>query len=154
MVRLAHSNICIALLSVPISWLRITGHPRIVYSTYQPHRCTTPLRWRQNERDGVSNHRRLYCLLNRVCRRQSQKISQLPVTGLWAGNSPVTGEFPAQRASKRKMFPFDDVFVTLLTFLHATCRPYVNVISIISLIYGAHRHFNYTLNIIFKSSPF
>ena len=32
-------------------------------------------------------------------RRRSQKTSKLPVTGLCAGNSPVTGEFPAQRAS-------------------------------------------------------
>ena len=29
----------------------------------------------------------------------SRKTSQLHVTGLCAGNSPVTGEFPAQRAS-------------------------------------------------------
>ena len=28
-----------------------------------------------------------------------------------AGNSPVTGEFPAQRPVTRKMFPFDDVIM-------------------------------------------
>ena len=32
-------------------------------------------------------------------RRKSKKTSKLRVTGLCAGNSPVTGEFPAQRAS-------------------------------------------------------
>ena len=32
----------------------------------------------------------------------------LRVTGLYVGNSPVTGEFPAQMASKRISFPFDD----------------------------------------------
>ena len=32
-------------------------------------------------------------------RRRSKKIWKLRVTGLCAGNSPVTGEFPAQRAS-------------------------------------------------------
>ena len=32
-------------------------------------------------------------------RRISKKISKLRVTGLCAGNSPVTGEFPAQRDS-------------------------------------------------------
>ena len=32
-------------------------------------------------------------------RRRSKKISKLRVTGICAGNSPVTGEFPAQRAS-------------------------------------------------------
>ena len=31
--------------------------------------------------------------------RRSKKISKLRVTGLCAGNSPVTGEFPAQMAS-------------------------------------------------------
>ena len=28
-----------------------------------------------------------------------------------AGNSPVTGEFPAQMASNAEMFPFDDVII-------------------------------------------
>ena len=32
-------------------------------------------------------------------RHISKKTSKLRVTGLWEGNSPVTGEFPAQRAS-------------------------------------------------------
>ena len=32
-------------------------------------------------------------------RRRSKKTSKLHVTGLCEGNSPVTGEFPAQRAS-------------------------------------------------------
>ena len=31
-----------------------------------------------------------------------KKISNLRVTGLCVGNSPVTGEFPAQRASDTK----------------------------------------------------
>ena len=57
------------------------------------------LQWRHNEHDGVSNHRRLYCLLNRLFRRRSKRISKLRVTGLCEENSPVTGEFPAQRTS-------------------------------------------------------
>ena len=32
-------------------------------------------------------------------RRKSKKTSKLRVTGLCVGNSPETGEFPAQRAS-------------------------------------------------------
>ena len=32
-------------------------------------------------------------------RRRSKKTSKLRVTGLWEGNSLVTGEFPAQRTS-------------------------------------------------------
>ena len=58
-----------------------------------------PLQWRHNERDGVSNHQPDDCLLNRLFGRRSKKTSKLRVTNLCAGNSPVTGEFPAQRAS-------------------------------------------------------
>ena len=57
------------------------------------------LQWRHNERDGVSNHQTHDCLLNRLFRLRSKKTSQLSVTGLCAGNSSVTGEFPAQRSS-------------------------------------------------------
>ena len=57
------------------------------------------LQWRHNERDGVSNHQPHDCLLNLLFRRRSNKTSKLRITGLWAGKSPVTGEFPAQRAS-------------------------------------------------------
>ena len=51
---------------------------RLVTVHTNTQQSTTPLQY--NERDGVSN----------------QKIR---VTGLCAGNSPVTCEFPAQRAS-------------------------------------------------------
>ena len=57
------------------------------------------LRWRHNEHDCVSNHQRFDCLLNRLFRSRSKKTSKLRVTGLCVGNSPGTGEFPAQRAS-------------------------------------------------------
>ena len=57
-----------------------------------------PLQWRHNERDGVLNHRR--CLLNRLLRPRSKKTPKLRVTGLCERNSPVTSEYPAQRASK------------------------------------------------------
>ena len=42
---------------------------------------------------------------------ESKKTSKLRVTGLCAGNSPGTGEFPAQMASDAEMFPFDDVIM-------------------------------------------
>ena len=57
------------------------------------------LRWRHNGCDSVSNHQPRECLLSRLIRRTSKKTSQLRVTGLCAGNSPETGEFPAQMAS-------------------------------------------------------
>ena len=72
------------------------------------------LQWLHNERDGVSNHRRLDCLLNRLSRRRSMETSKLCVTGLCEGNSTVTGEFPAQRASNAKKFLFDDVIMDKL----------------------------------------
>ena len=52
-----------------------------------------------NGRSGVSNHQPRDSLLNRLFRRRSKKISKLRVTGLYEGNSPGTGEFPAQRPS-------------------------------------------------------
>ena len=58
-----------------------------------------PLRCGHNRRDGDSNHQPHDCLLNRLFRRRSKKTSKLRVTGLCAGTSPLTGEFPAQRAS-------------------------------------------------------
>ena len=58
-----------------------------------------PLQWRHNERDSISNHQLHDRLLKRLFRRRSKKTSKLRVTGLCEENSPVTGEFPAQRAS-------------------------------------------------------
>ena len=57
------------------------------------------LQWHHNEGDSVSNHQPHDCLLNRLFERTSKKTSNLCVTGLCAGNSPGTGEFPAQTAS-------------------------------------------------------
>ena len=54
---------------------------------------------RHNECDGISNHQPHDCLLHCLFRRRSKKTSKLSVTGLCEGNSPVTGEFPAERAS-------------------------------------------------------
>ena len=74
-------------------------------SAWLPYRCTllaswyVTLRWRHNGQDSVSNHQTHDCLLNRLFRRRSKKTSKLRVTGLCAGNSPGTGEFPAQMAS-------------------------------------------------------
>ena len=59
----------------------------------------TTLRWRQNGRDSVSDHQPHDCLVTRLFRRRSKKTSKLRVTGLCVGNSPGTGEFPAQMAS-------------------------------------------------------
>ena len=66
---------------------------------------TKTFQWRHNERDGVSNHQCLDCLLKRLFRRKSKKSSKLRGTGLCEGNSSVTGEFPVQRASNTEDVP-------------------------------------------------
>ena len=55
--------------------------------------------WPHNEHNGVPNHQPHDCLLNRLFWCRSKKTSKLRFTGLCEGNSPVTGEFPTQRAS-------------------------------------------------------
>ena len=67
--------------------------------------------WHHTEHDDVSNHQPHQCLLSRLFGRRSKKTSKLRVTGLCAGNSPGTGEFPAQTSSNAEMFPFDDVIM-------------------------------------------
>ena len=57
------------------------------------------LQWRHNGHDSISNHGPHHCLLNCLFRHRSKKTWKLRVTGLCAGNSPWTGEFPAQMAS-------------------------------------------------------
>ena len=68
------------------------------------------LQWRHNDCDGVSNHRRIDCLLNRLSRRNSKETSKLRVTGLCEGNSPVNS--PHKGPVTRKMVPFDDVIIS------------------------------------------
>ena len=68
------------------------------------------LQWRHNEHNGVSNHQRLDCLLNRLFRRRLKKTLKLRVTGLCEGNSPVTDEFP----HKGRVTRFDDVIMRQL----------------------------------------
>ena len=70
-----------------------------LYTLRPPHRMVSSLRWRHNEHDSVSNHQPHDCLLNHLFGRWSKKTSKLRVTGLCVGNSPGTGEFPAQMAS-------------------------------------------------------
>ena len=79
-------------------WL-YPGHPGVMIVQSHLVNLDKPLRWRHNDHAGVSNHQPHGCLLNRSFRRKSKKTSKLRVTGLCAGNSPGTGEFPAQMAS-------------------------------------------------------
>ena len=73
----------------------ILQNPMQVSSSYS---CCS-LQWRHNGCYGITNHQPRDCLLNRLLRRRSKKTSKLRFTGLCEGNSPLTREFPAQRAS-------------------------------------------------------
>ena len=83
------------------------------YSSLVSNNSSISLHCRHNDHDGVSNHQPHGCLLNRLFGRRSKKTSKLRVTGLCAGKTPGTGEFPAQRVSNAEMFPFDDVIMYL-----------------------------------------
>ena len=76
--------------------LSLKQRTKIIFSAWW-HKCT--LRWRHNETGGVSNQQRHDCLLDSLFMRRSKKTTKLRVTDLCNENSPVTGEFPAQRAS-------------------------------------------------------
>ena len=60
---------------------------------------TFSLQWHHSGRNGISNHQPHDFLLDRLFRRRSKKTSKLCVIGLFAGNSPLTDDFPTQVAS-------------------------------------------------------
>ena len=79
-------------------WIRSSGFNSFIYPQ-QGTSCVITItvtscwaRWRLKSPP-------LVFFLNRVFGRKSKKTSKVGVTGLCEGNSPVTGEFPAQRAS-------------------------------------------------------
>ena len=82
-------------------WKAINGNNVTEFrdATFQRNVLSWSLRRRHNDHDGVSNHQPHHCLLNCLFGRRSKKTSKLRVTGLCAGNSPGTGEFPAKMAS-------------------------------------------------------
>ena len=66
------------------------------------------LQWRHNERDGISNYRRCYCLLDRLSRRRTKKISKVRVTGLCEG-----GGSTGHRSQKIQLY-FDKILLKLI----------------------------------------
>ena len=65
---------------------RLTDHPTAQFTG----EWSTPLHWRHNEHNSVSNHQRLDCLLNCLFRLRSKKTPKLRVTG-------ICGEFSGDR---------------------------------------------------------
>ena len=86
------------------------------------HKCTaSPLQWRHNERDGVSNHPRID-VRSTVCsgadQRKYQNSAPLAfVRGIhwWPVDSPHKGPVTW------KMFPFDDVIMHYIVISKTSC---------------------------------
>ena len=101
--------------------------------------CTiqSTLQWRHYDRGGVSNHQPHDCLFSRLFRHRWNKTSKHRVPGLCEGNSPVTGEFPAQRANntenvsiswrhhEQELYGIYDRQINLSTLSDNTVRAYV-----------------------------
>ena len=68
---------------------------------------------------------------------------------LCARNPPVTGRFPSQRASNRKMFPFDDVIMMTISTHYASLgcchhmRGNIDIVSVSSSIDDAVKTWNW-----------
>ena len=101
----------------PANQLVAANGPRAIFCF-----LVVSLQWRHNERDDVSNHKRIDCLLNRLFRSRSKKTSKFRVTGLcegihrWPVNSPHKGPVT------RKMFLFDYVIILLPGVPQSVCR--------------------------------
>ena len=89
-----------------------TGH--LVESPYKgaSNASSYTLQWRHNERDGVSNHRRIECLPNRLFRWRSEKTSwSSPSLAFVRGIHRWPVNFPHKRLATRKMFQFDYIII-------------------------------------------
>ena len=101
------------------------------------------LQWLHNGLDGVSIHQPHHCLLSRLFGRRSKKTSKLRVTGLCVGNSPGTGEFPAQMASNAENVSIWWRYQGMSTTHKTGSTDYSNVIRIVreliaNLLYNSH----------------
>ena len=95
-------------------------------------KTASTLEWRHNESDGVSNQRRLYCLLNFWFRRRAK----LCVSGFLCGD-----QSPHKRSVTRKMFPFDDVIMEIYC---CVCLDYVCILAVSDTFHitGSHNYLN------------
>ena len=98
-----HWLFCLTAIGVSLGCVRGKHYQKIIIPIFglvhQNCAIQGSLQWRHDECDCISNHQPHDCLLNCLFRHRSKKTSKLCVTGLCAGNSPETGEFPTQRTS-------------------------------------------------------
>ena len=104
MVEIRVVYFVIVVVSVAVSDVRGTSFTNMVY-------LRLSLQWRHNDHNGVSNHQPHGCLLKRLFRRRSKKISKIRVAGLYVETSPGPVNSPHKGPVTRKMFPFDDVIM-------------------------------------------
>ena len=88
------------------------------------------LQWCHNGRDGVSNHRRLESILNRLFRRISKKTSKFRVTGFCEGIHRWPVNSPHEGLVTRKKIPFDDVIMELSS-LYTTLDTDVSILRFV-----------------------
>ena len=87
-----------------------------------------PLQWRHNERDGVSNHQRLACLLSCLFRRKSKENIKAPHHWPLYWESIGDRRIPLTMSQLRGIFfPFDDVIMyiswDILKDIHGRLTP-------------------------------
>ena len=67
------------------------------------------LQWHHNQRDGIANHQRLDCLLNRLFKAQFKESITVPRHCPFWGVGPVNS--PLNGPVTREMFPFEGVIM-------------------------------------------
>ena len=98
------------------------GISQVTIDTYvQLHLAMRSLQWRQNERDGVSNHKPHNCLLNRE--KTSKLLRHWPLREEFTGHQWIPY---ALRASNAKNVSIDDV-IMCMAILHLSSRKHVTV---------------------------
>ena len=111
-------------LAIRVDFFRVCGWSRVIgwhadcniplfvrLMEAETYYSSKPLLWRHNGQGSVSNHQPHDCLLNRLFKRRPKKTPML------RGNSPGTGEFPAQMASNAEN-------VSIWWRHHASSEPY------------------------------
>ena len=77
--------------------------PDVSFGLWDRAHADETLKWRHNERDAFSNHRRLDCLLNCLVRQENIKA---PASLAFGGEFTCDRWIPTQRASNAENVPF------------------------------------------------
>ena len=115
--QIARANVIVffifyILCSIPL------GSGALVWKHLPRYNLLRTLQWRNNEHDGVSNHRHHNCSLKHLSRQGQRKNIKVPRH--WSLWGDFTGDrwIPRTKASNAEMSPFDDV---IMKQLHSCC---------------------------------